>query len=87
MIKSEVFDLYVEKKGVEIDLQEAFKMATVLSNAKLLIDDNGHCHRFPEFSRSSSCSKIEFITVQVTGSMVGWETVYHFKTWLERVGD
>lgn len=48
------------------------------------IGDSGDSKLEAEFPRSESSLEIEFISLQMTGTMVGGRNAYIFKTWLQK---
>jgi hypothetical protein len=78
--KEEIFPIVSKELNFDAACKEAYAKALLIWE----VDNNGHSKLRKDFPRNESSIQVEFITVQISGSIIGGENTYLFKTWLEK---
>lgn len=49
------------------------------------VDDDGHLTKVYGSDRSTDCALVRFLSFTSSGSVSGWQCLYEFEAWVERV--
>lgn len=79
--------IYVSLTSPQRLLEEAARQAIRQAAFEFGIDENGHSSKVKEWERSCCSIEIEFVGVQMSGGMGGWQYNVVFRAWCEKHSD